>query len=184
MIYRLRQLLTLASENLFVTICLIVILVAGNIGLYFNLQNSELERKQMRLRKEGDTMNRTLNAAATLRNDAQVIDAALKEIDASLVTEDNLAENKGYFYVIEDQTQAQIGILSQNPSPAGEADVKFKIVPVTLSVKGTYTKVFDFLNRVETGSRLIKISSFTIHRSQPTGDVVTLAMELNMLASP
>ena len=184
MMYRLRQLLALAREYLFVTVCLIVILVAGNLSLYINLDNTELEHKQTRLRTEGDAMNRTLNASITLHSDAQVIDSALKEIDASLVAEDNLADNKGYFYVIEDQTQAQITILSQNSSLPGEADQKFKTVPVTLSVKGTYPKVFDFLYRVETGSRLMKISSFTMHRSQPTGDAVTLTLELHMLASP
>ena len=184
MSYRFRQLLALAKEHLFVTVCLIAILLAGNISLYFNRQNTELERIQNRLRNEGDAAIRTINAANTLRNDAALIESALKEIDASLVTEDNLAENLGYFYIIEDQTQARIGELRQNTSLANEVDGKYKTVPVTVTVKGTYTQAFDFLHKVETGSRLIKISSFTIHRSQPTGDMVTLAMELNMLAYP
>jgi len=184
MSYRLRQLLALAKEHLFVTVCLIIILAAGNISLYFNRQNTELERIQTRLRNEGDAAIRTVSAAAALRGDAQLIGAALKEIDASLVTEDNLPENLGYFYIIEDQTQAHIGELHQNPAPAYETEGKYKTVPVTLTAKGTYAQAFDLLHRIETGTRLIKISSFTIYRSQPTGDTVTLAMELNMLAYP
>ena len=184
MMYRLRQLLALANEYAFATVCLIVILAAGNISLYFNLQNTELEHKQARLRKEGDSVIKTVNSATILRNDSQLIDSALKEIDASLVTEDNLAENLGYFYIIEDQTQAQIGELRQNTALVNPAEGKYKTVPATLTVKGTYVQVFDFLHKVETGSRQIKINTFTIHRSQPTGDAVTLEMDLNMLASP
>lgn len=182
--FRLQQLLALAKEHVFVTSCLIVILVAGNISLYVNQLNSELEIIQSRMRTEGDAMNRTIAAATTLRGDHQTIEAALKEIEGSLVTEDNLAENLGYFYIIEDQTQAHIGELHQNTSPSSEGDGKYKTVPVSLTVKGSYAQAFDFLYKVETGSRLIKISSFTVHRSQPTGDVVTLALELNMLAYP
>ncbi len=184
MSYRLRQLLALAKEHPFVTACLLIILVAGNLSIYFSQQNTELESIQNRLRKDGDATSRTINAAVTLRRDGLMIDNTLKEIDASLVTEDNLAENYGYFYIIEEQTQAQIGELHQNASPAAEGEGKFKTVPVTLTAKGTYAQVFDFLHKIETGSRLIKISSFTMHRSQPTGDAVTLALELNMLAYP
>lgn len=181
---RLRQLLALAKEHLFVTVCLIIILVSANLSIYINGQNSVLERKQANLRSEGEAANRTINAANILRNDASLIESALKEIDASLVAEDNLAENLGYFYIIEDQTQVRIGELRQNIPAANDTDGKYRTIPVTVTVKGTYTQAFDFLHKVETGSRLIKISSFTIHRSQPTGDVVTLAMELNMLAYP
>ena len=182
--YRLRQLLALAKEHLFVTVCLILILAAGIVSFFFNQKNAELERIQNRLRQEGDAAARTINAAAALRNDAALIESALKEIDASLVTEDNLAENLGYFYIIEEQTQARIGELRQNTSAANEVDGKYKTVPATVSIKGTYAQAFDFLHKIETGSRLIKISSFTIHRSQATGDMVTLAVELNMLAYP
>jgi len=182
--YRLRQLLALAKEHVFVTVCLIAILVAGNVSLYFTRQNTELEVKQTRLRNDGDATNRTINTAAALRNDATLIESALKEIDASLVTEDALSENLGYFYIIEDQTHARIGEMRQNTPLPNESEGKYKTVPVSLTVKGSYAQAFDFLHRIETGSRLIKISSFTIHRSQPTGDMVTLALELNMLAVP
>lgn len=182
--YRFRQLLALAKEHVFVTVCLIIVLAAGNISIYFNQQNSELELVQTRLRNEGDAASRTINSATSLRNDAALIESALKEIDASLVVEDNLAENLGYFYIIEDQTKARIGDMRQNTAPVGEPDGKYRTVPVSLTVKGSYNQAFEYLHKVETGSRLIKISAFSIHRSQPTGDQVTLAMELNMLASP
>lgn len=182
--YRFRQFVELAQEHLFVTFSLLIILLAGGLSFFFNQQNTELERVQSRLRSEGEAAMRTINASNTLKNDAALVENALKEIDVSLVTEDNLAENLGYFYIIEDQTQARIGELRQNTSSPSEGDGKYKTVPVTVTVKGTYVQAFDFLHKVETGSRLIKISAFTIHRSQPTGDAVTLAMELNMLAYP
>ena len=182
--YRLSQLLALAKENLFVTVCLIIVLAAGNVSIYFGRQNAELEIIQARLRNEGDAANRTIHAAASLREDAKLIETALKEIDASLVTEDNLAENLGYFYILEEQTHSPISELRQNTALANEAEGKYKTVPVSVTVKGPYAQAFDFIHRVETGSRLIKIASFTIHRTQPTGDMVTLAMELNMLAYP
>jgi Tfp pilus assembly protein PilO len=182
--YRLRQLLALAKENAFVAVCLVVIVLAGGICLIFSRQNLELERKQVRVRNEGETAKRMVNASVTLHNDAQIIEAALKEIDASLVTEDNLSDNLGYFFIIEEKTQAHIDEVHQSPTTAVEVEGKYKTVPVTLTVKGTFAQAFDFLYKVETGSRLIKISTFTIHRSEPTGDAVTLALDLNMLAYP
>jgi len=184
MSYRLRQLLALMKEYPFVTTCLIIILIAGNLSVFLNLKNTELEHVQNRVRQEGAVVQKTINASPALRSDSQLIESALKEIDASLVTEDNLAENYGYFYIIEDQSQAQMGELHQNTAPPNEPEAKYRTVPLSLTVKGTYSQVFNFLHRVETGSRLIKIASFTMHRSQPTGDAVTLAMELNMLAYP
>lgn len=184
MIYRLRQLLALAREYSFITACLILSLICANLGIILQQQGTEAEIIQIRLRKEGDSANRIIGAANTLRADSAMIEATLKEIDGSLVDEDNLAENLGYFYLIEDQSQARISELRQNTATPPEGEKKYKTVPVSLSVSGTYAQVFSFLYKIETGARQIKIASFTLHRRQPTGDAVNLSMELEMLAYP
>lgn len=184
MSYYFRQMLILAREHAFVTVCLIIMLVCANVSVYFRQGNASDEFKLTQARNEGEATNRTMRAAPTLRTDALMIEAALKEIDASLVDEDNLSENLGYFYIIEDQTQARIGDLRQNTPPSLEGDGKYKTVPISISVTGTYEQAFDFLHKVETGARLIRIASFTINRRQPTGDAVTLSLELEMLAYP
>jgi Tfp pilus assembly protein PilO len=184
MMLRLRQLLALAREHLFATVCLLLTLLGLSLSLVLQQQNTEAEIVQNRLRLEGDSANRILSTAGTLRADSATIDSALKEIDASLVDEDNLAENLGYFYIIEDQTQARIGDLRQGTAQPPEGERKYKTVPISLSITGTYAQIFNFLHKIETGSRQIRISSFTLNRRQPTGDTVNLTMDLEMLAYP
>ena len=182
--FRLRQLLLLAREYLFVSVCLGLIVLAAGVCLYFRQQIATMEQIEARVHEEGSSAFRTIAAAATLRSESAAIATALNEIDTSLVTEDNLADNLNYFYAIEDQTHAAIGDLHQNPSTGNEQERRFKTVPVALSIAGTYGQTAAFLHQIETGARQIKITAFTIHRRQPTGDAVNLALELEMLARP
>ena len=180
---RLRQLLVLAREFPFVATCVAVAVFAIATAAYLQHQQSELQFTHDRVRREGEAMIVTIKSASTLRNERTNLEAALAEINANLVAEDNLAENLGYFYKIEDQTHARITDLHQNSACTANGN-RFKVVPVALNITGGFAQVSAFLRQVETGPRLIKVSSFSFHRLKPTGDSVTLELGLEMLAHP
>jgi Tfp pilus assembly protein PilO len=181
---RLRELVALAGDFPFFTSCVMIALLAGGIAGVFYRQLSELQYKHDRVRKEGEVMLATIKSANTLRSQRDNLDNAVQAINSSLITEDNLAENLGYFYKIEDQTHARITDLHQaasNPLPAG---AKLKTVPVVISITGGFPQVSAYLRQIETGPRLIKISSFSFHRSKSSSDIVALDLTLDMLARP
>jgi Tfp pilus assembly protein PilO len=179
---RLRELVSLAGEFPFFTSCVMIALLGAGIAGFFYRQLSELQYTHDRVRKEGEVMLATIKSANTLRSQRDYLDNAVQAINNSLVTEDNLAENLGYFYKIEDQTHARITDLHQtssNPLPAG---AKLKTVPVVMSITGSFAQVAAYLRQIEIGPRLIKISSFSFHRSKSGGDSVALDLTLDMLA--
>jgi Tfp pilus assembly protein PilO len=181
---RLRQFFSLAREYKFVTACIVVI-VAGGIASYFCYSTlTRLERQQALARDEGMAVLRTLATANTLRADRAYIDEAVKDIEGNLVTEDNLADNVGYFYKIEEQTHAHVSELRQQPAPAPGVESRYKLVPVSFSVTGNFSQVTAFLNQVERGPRLMKITGFTFRRKQANGDQITIDLNLEMLGHP
>ncbi|HET7535098.1 MAG TPA: type 4a pilus biogenesis protein PilO [Candidatus Didemnitutus sp.] len=183
---RLRNLFSLAREYKFVSACVVLIVVAGASSYFFYTTLARLERQQALARDEGMAVLKTLASANTLRSDRAYIDEALKEIEGNLVTEDNLADNVGYFYKIEEQTHAHVTDLRQQPSAPTKPDAesRYKLVPVSFSVTGTFAQVIAFVHQVERGPRLMKITGFNVRRRQAGGNVVTMDLSLEMLGRP
>jgi Tfp pilus assembly protein PilO len=181
---RFRHTLTLAREYKFVTACLVVFVLAAISAYFFYAALSRLERQQAQARDEGMAVLKTLASANTLRSDRAYIAEALKEIEGNLVTEDNLADNVGYFYKIEEQTRAHISDLRPLPSNPVNAESRYKLVPVSFSITGTFPQIVAFVHQVETGPRLMKITGFSARRRQPTGNVITMDLSLEMLGRP
>jgi len=182
---RLRQLVDLSVDYAFVSVCLLVVLVAGSASYFLRQNVAELEHEHAFIRGEGETVLKTIAGAAALRNDRVALEAAVREINANLITEENLADNLGYFYKIEEQSHARISELHQQPSAAGaNSGGSVKTVPFSVNVTGTYTQVTSFLYQLEHGPRLMKINAFSFTRRVSTGDAVVLELNLEMLARP
>jgi Tfp pilus assembly protein PilO len=177
----LRQLISLARDYAFITLCLVVILVAGSASYFLRQNVAELEHELAFIRTDGEGVLRTIANATALRNDRELIGAAAKEINANLITEDNLAENLGYFYKIEDQSHARIDV-HELAAPVSSSSTR--TVPFTVTVSGTFSQVFSFLHQLEHGPRLMRITTFSFSRRVPTGDSVVLELNLDMLARP
>lgn len=181
---RVRQVLSLSREYKFVTACGFVVILAGIAAFFFHSTLLRLERQQALARDEGMAVLRTLASANSLRADKAYIDEAVKAIESNLVTEDNLADNVGYFYKIEEQTSAHITDLRQQPAAALAAESRYKLVPVSFSITGTFSQVVAFIHQVEHGPRLMKITGFSARRRQLTGNVITIDLSLEMLGRP
>ena len=131
---RLRQFIDLAADHAFVSICLAVVLLAGSAGYFLRQSIAELEEAHAFIRGEGEAVLKTIAGAAALRNDRAVFEAAVKEINANLITEENLADNLGYFYKIEEQSHARISELHQQATPAASSGGSFKTIPFSVNV--------------------------------------------------
>jgi hypothetical protein len=127
--------------------------------------------------KEGKGMLETLIGGSTQRQELATVREVSHRISENLVGE-NLAENHWYFYKIEEQTKAHLPELHQLNSPLNENSPVFQRVPYTLKVNGTFDQVGAFVQAIETGPRLAKITSFTFTRNGPS---ITLELSLDML---
>lgn len=181
---RLRQFFALAVDYAFVTTCLLAVIIGGTASYFLRQSIAELEREHTFIRTEGEGILKTIAGAAALRNDRELIGAAAREINANLITEENLADNLGYFYKIEDQSHARISELHQLSAPASTASSSTKTVPFAVNITGTFAQVTSFLYQLEHGPRLMRITSFSFDRRLPTGDAVVLELNLEMLARP
>ena len=109
---------------------------------------------------------------------------ALALIDHNLVNEGDLAENLGYFYQIENSSRMRFTQLSQLSSQPQPADSPYKAVPFALRASGTYRQILRLLHELETGPRLLRVRTYTISQSGSDADLVTMDLNVELLARP
>jgi Tfp pilus assembly protein PilO len=158
---------------------LTLLLVGGVVYLHFEIDRLESSLKSKS--KEGEEMLDKLVSSSTLRQELTDIRQVTRRIEENLVVETNLAENLWYFYKLEDQTKAQLPELHQVSSPAADKSPHFRRVPYGLRVIGTYEHVAAFLLALETGPRLVKITTFSISRTDPSGASISLDLNVELL---
>ncbi|HVU18742.1 MAG TPA: hypothetical protein VHD32_17695 [Candidatus Didemnitutus sp.] len=180
----LRPILDFVREYAFVTICLVVFLAAGSSAFIVWRGLAQLESEYEVVRTEDEGQQKLISGAASLKADRETIAAAAQEMTSNLLIEENLADNLGYFYKIEDQSRARISDLHQLASPVGAANSTSKSVPFTVNITGSFSQVFSFLYQLEHGPRLMRITAFTFDRKAQTSDSVVLELNLDMLARP
>jgi Tfp pilus assembly protein PilO len=158
-------------------VCAALTILAGGAAYYLRGQNAELELAQKDRAKEGEAMLDLLVGGTAQRQELAHVQEIAKRIEDNLVMEDNLAENLGYFYKLEEQTRVRLTELNPLSSPPGDTAPLFKRIPYTLNATGTYEQVAAFLLALETGPRLINITSFNYARTA-TGLSLELSLEL------
>ena len=121
--------------------------------------------------KEGEAMLALLVGGSTQRQELADVREAARRIEDNLVIADNLADNKWYFYKLEEQTKALLPELNQMNPPTSDSTL-FRRVPFSLRVTGNYEQIFKFIVSLETGSRLTNITSFSLSRQSTPGSLV------------
>ena len=131
--------------------------------------------------------NETLDAVASIRlnrTQAAMTKSAVEQIEAGLIDEGNLAENLWYFYQIGQQTHTNISELHQQSSSMVKAEMFYRTVPFTLRVAGSYEQVANFLFRLETGPRMLRVGAFDIQRQNTGTDSIVMSLSLDVLTRP
>lgn len=140
---------------------------------------------------DGDRVAINNKNAAHLREQAEALTKAQKEIETRLIRPRNLGTNTQYFYKIEGDTGVKILDLRQtsgtNANNAAKPAAKASYVPVgfTVSVQGSLTQVLDFLRHIEGGAHYARVLSASLSGSTTTrNSVLTLGLNLELLGLP
>ena len=122
-----------------------------------------------------------LVGGSTQRAELETVRDATHRIEENLVVESNRAANLWYFYKLEEQTKARLPELHQINSPTTDKSPLYRRVPYTLRVTGLHEQVGTFLQGLETGPRLVKITGFNYARTDPTGATLALDLSIELL---
>jgi len=158
-----------------------VITICTAVTTYFLWQDrDEQELVYQDVSKQGEAMLDLRKGGSTQREELAAVRDATRRIEDNLVIEANLADNKWYFYKMEEQTKVRLLDISQNPAAPGDSSL-YRRIPFSARVTGTYEQVASFLLALETGPRLAKITSFNFSRRGPGSDAIALDLTLELL---
>lgn len=167
---QLAQLLVLMRRFPYCVAC-VVLTLALAIGAYFLWDDiDELETAHETTSKEGDSMLTLLVGGSTQRSELAAVRDVARRIDDNLLVETNLPENSEYFYKFEARTGTHLVELHQMNSPNTDSSSLYRRIPFTLRVTGAYEQVAAFLLALETGPRLVNITSFSFARQAAGGN--------------
>ena len=121
-----------------------------------------------------------LVGGSTQRQELAAVREAARRIEDNLIIEANLADNNWYFYKFEEQTKARLLELHPQSSPTTDDEARYKRIPYTLRVSGSYEQVASYLLALETGPRLANLTSFAISRRDKGTDSNSLMLELGL----
>jgi Tfp pilus assembly protein PilO len=163
------DLTALAKRYPYCVACAILTLVLGGVAYFLWDQIDALEAQHQDRSKEGEAMLTQLVGGSTQRTELADVRDAAHRIEANLAVESELPENNRYFYKFEEQTKSHLLELHQLNSPALDSNPLYKRIPYTARVSGTYEQVAAFLLALETGPRLVNITSFSLARASGAG---------------
>ncbi len=176
------QLGSLLRRNIFGTVCTILCLVLG-AGLWvlrLDIHNQEIVNRERS--QEGAAMDSTLVTGPLIKTELARAQDIVQRIESNLVIDKNLADNLWYFYKIHPDSKDILTNLRGLTADAASDDSDYKLVPFSLQLTGTYEQVGGYLLQLETGPRLMYIRSFSFRRTSPRSPVLTLNLEVKVLA--
>lgn len=177
---QLAALLALIRRYPFAAACLLLVLGCG-VGAYFLWDDIDVEDVARQDRaKEGEAMLELLVGGSTQRQELAAVREATRRIEDNLISEANLADNNWYFYKFEEQTKARLLELHPQSSPTADEATRYKRIPYTLRVSGSYEQVASYLLAIETGPRLANITAFGYSRRDKEADSTSLVLELSL----
>jgi hypothetical protein len=164
------------------------------VGIY--LRSGRLPESEALLEQkvtQGERIDANLKNGVQLADQYAAISAARKEIEARLIRPDELAKNLQFFYKLEADTGTKLVDLRQNVLVPGKAGGKGKTaytgIVYAVAVRGDYSRLLDFLRRLESGQRYCRVMSATLIGVSngvegSRGNDLTLNLGLELLGQP
>ena len=172
---------TAASTHRFATVCVILSVLCAAATAYLWNDVGELDDLRGQREQEGEAALQKLVTGPPLRQELDFVRETTLRIEQNLVVEDNLAENLWYFYKIEEQSKARLRELRQLTSSQPDSDARYRKIPYSIEVVGTYSQVSTFLRAIESGPHLATISSLSLKRRDPGGIMLSMNLGLDLL---
>ena len=164
----------------FTATCILLVIACG-AGVYFIENDIEVQEAARQDRaKEGEAMLDLLVGGSTQRQELAAVREAARRIEDNLILEANLADNNWYFYKFEEQTKARLLELHPQSPPTTDEEARYKRIPYTLRISGSYEQVASYLLAIETGPRLANITSFSYSRRDKAAEANSLVLELGL----
>jgi len=172
--------LALVRRYPFSVVCAVITILMAVATYYLWDIQDEQELAYQEVSKQGAAMLDLLKGGSTQRQELALVRDAARRIEDNLVIEASLADNKWYFYKIEEQTKARLLDLNQNPAPPSDSSF-YRRIPFSVRLTGTYEQIVGFILSVETGPRLANITSFSLNRREKDGSTLILDLNLELL---
>ena len=147
---------------------------------YLNGVVDTLDTERQMREHEGENSLAKLVSGPVLRQELGSVREAANRLESNLVIEENLADNLWYFYKIEGETGIRLKGLRQE-SGGLQFNMSFRKVPYEIDAVGTYPQLAHFLRAIETGSRLAKITSYSIHHAEGAGPTIDAELTIELL---
>jgi Tfp pilus assembly protein PilO len=134
------------------------------------------------VRQKGEFMLRALESRPRVEADLALLRDGLARIEESLLDEESMEVNLGYFYRLEKTTRVRLVRLNQLASIPPAAKSPFKSVPFSMQVTGSYRNNMAFLRALETGPRILRIRTCSFERGDPEVGEFLLDLTVDVIA--
>ena len=165
------------------TTCALLVAALG-LALYFRLDvQTTLETQLAEREKELSRLTNNVKFSAQLDTQLEALRQANARIADGALREADRARNQQVFYRLESDSGVQLVDIRQLaiPAPArgGQAPKTFVSIPFNVTIRGDYEQIIGFLNRLDHGATLSRVSSAGVAR--PEGGQHTLSFTVDML---
>ncbi len=133
--------------------------------------------------RNGEFMVHALNSRSKINDDLAALAAGFQHIDENLVDEHSMEVNLGYFYRFERMTHAHLVRLDQLAAPPPAPKSRFRTVPFSMQLSGSYLSCMNFLRALENGPRILRIRNCNFERASENSSDLLLTLTVDSLAS-
>jgi hypothetical protein len=162
--------------------------IALVVGLYLRSEAiPEAEAELTQRSAESERLALNIKYSAQLKEQADVLIAANKEIDTRIIRASQLGNNTQYFYKLESDTGVKIVDLRQTTPVSVAKPAKSAFVPVgfAVTVQGSLTQILEFLRHIESGAHYARILTANCSGGAGArGAPLTLGLTLELLGLP
>ena len=163
-----------------------VVVIVALLTAYLRMNvNTELEGRYQTVSAEGETVMRNIVNGSGLKENVELIQTRVKELESRLVRPAELAKNLQYFYRLEGETGAKLGELRQVPQAGlAKAGKSFQPVEYSLVVTADFPVLMDYMHRLEEGPAFYRMKNFSLQHSRESARrMLVMAMNIELLGT-
>lgn len=157
--------------------------LALGLSLYFRSGvPAELETRLAEREKEMKRLSNNVKFSAQLESQLQALRRANEVVAAGALRPAELARNQQLFYRLEAESGVKLVDIRQlappPPAKGAPAPVAYVSVPFSLTIRGDYEQIVEFLYRLDHGPALSRVTSASIARPEDGAQSLSLTVDL------